>query len=103
MARPGPDGRSGAQSTSSSPPSSTCACSAGAMPGWWTGCSRPWELDSHSVISLLANRLINGVVRMALLGTAVIALLLGASPAPIESFVEAPGPLGPLKGTLLAP
>ncbi len=38
----------------------------------------------------------------------VVASLLGmssamAQAAPVESFVEAPGPLGPLKGTMLAP
>lgn len=38
----------------------------------------------------------------------VVASLLSMSPAiaqaaPVESFVEAPGPQGPLKGTMLAP
>lgn len=32
-----------------------------------------------------------------------IALAVAAASAPVESFVEAPGPNGPLKGTMLAP
>lgn len=45
----------------------------------------------------------NFVRRLALLGTCFLGCSLSAQASSSESFLDAPGPTGPLKGTLLAP
>jgi pimeloyl-ACP methyl ester carboxylesterase len=71
------------------------------MPPWSIACSTPRGLDAPALFRYLPKYQTKGIVVMFIASLLASAALAAATP--VETAIEAPGPLGSLKGSLVMP